>query len=253
MDEKGEKPIRMDYMLRTTPATHSGESGSPLFLFKDEVPFIVGVTHGGRKPNTPTGADQFDYYNTYTFLASAIPWLEKEIGFKLGDSIPQNYRNLLCKISRTWGPLSLSEFLKEYQQIESTEIICNGESIQNIIAAKLAQAQVQAQKKEEVVLLAKQGVLSEYDYNEVMSTKVTHVQAIDVAKAGRSNTLSVYDYKMARAAGATHEQAVGVSTDAKANLLSVYDYKSVLEANGSHEQAIEVARLSRASKMSTYD
>lgn len=253
MNESGDRPIQLNYLLRTTPATHSGESGSPLFTFKEETAFIIGVTHGGRKPDTLTGEDRPDYYNTYTYVASAAPWLEKKIGFKTGASIAQNYKNLICKMSEEWGPITLKTLLKEYLEYESSPVMCNGHSLEKLIVQKEQLAQKNAERAQEVDQLERQGLLSVYEYQRAFDAGATHQQAIVVAKAQKGNALSTYEYVRALSAGASHEQAVQLALDERRNVISIYEYAKLKAANVDHDQAVEVARLHKTNKLSTYD
>lgn len=257
MNETGDRLIQLNYLLRTTPATHSGESGSPLLIFKDGAVFIVGVTHGGRKPDTLRGEDRPDFYNTYSYLASAAPWLERSIGFKTGSSIAQNYKNLICNKSKAWGPILLKTLMTEYLKYESSPVMCNGQSLEELIVEKeriaLQAAEREKISAQEVDQLKRQGLLSEHEYQRAFDAGATHQQAIVVAKADKESKLSAYEYVRALSAGANHEQAVQLALDERRNIISIYEYAKLKAEKIDHDQAVEVAKLDRANKLSAYD
>lgn len=263
MNEIGTLAIKLNYMLRTTPATHAGESGSPLLNFNEGTPYIVGVTHGGKKPDTLTGEDRPDYYNTYVYVASAAPWLEKKIGFKTGASIAENYKNLICKMSEEWGPITLKKLLTEYLEYESGSLSCNGQPLEKLIAHKVQVAQQAAEREkimakknaermEEVEKFERQGLLSEYEYQRAFDAGATHQDAIFVAKAEKENALSTFEYVRALSAGANHKQALQLALDDKLNNISVYEYANLKAANINHDQALEVAKLDKMNKLTAF-
>lgn len=252
MNEDTKTPIRLDYMLRTTPATHSGESGSPLFLFKDKEVYLVGVTHGGLKPNTATGPDLPEYFNIYSYAASALEWIEEQLGYNQNKSIEQNYKSMICAVSGNFGPISLKSILSDFST-NSNAVSCNGIALNQIIEKKESEAAIITRQSDEVTKLEQAGVLSKYSYNKARAAGAEHTQAIEAAKGEQSNLWSTYDYTNALNAGANHDQALEVATAEKKNEFSAYEYAKLRSIGVTHEEAVVVCKADRKGLIWAYD
>ncbi len=94
-----------------------GDSGGPLIIYKDEIPYLVGVVSWGN------GCAQAGYYGVYTNVTEYVDWLEQnmitpEVDFELNQDsfyIGQEKTTILPLIFTNFSenPITISAFIQQ--------------------------------------------------------------------------------------------------------------------------------------------
>jgi len=68
------EPYKLDYFVSGTDSC-SGDSGGPLYYWKDEVPTMLGIVSRGWGSGGSSGCAEFNYPGVYTRVAKYLEWI----------------------------------------------------------------------------------------------------------------------------------------------------------------------------------